>query len=74
MNSPIISDAKYDQIKLNYKLENDYSFLKKKDSVQNQVGTYNKKILKNKHSFPLSLSNTFNSEGMKGAIIKISII
>ena len=75
LNSPIISDAKYDQIKIELiKLENNYSFLKEKNSIQDQVGApIIKKFKKIKHSKPmLSLSNTFNSENMKDFISKIS--
>ena len=75
LDSPIISDAKYDQIKIELiELENDYSFLKEKNSIQDQVGApIIKKFKKIKHSKPmLSLSNTFNSENMKDFISKIS--
>ncbi len=75
LDSPIISDAKYDQIKIELiKLENNYSFLKEKNSIQDQVGApIIKKFKKIKHSKPmLSLSNTFNSENMKDFISKIS--
>ena len=56
------------------KLENNYSFLKEKNSIQDQVGApIIKKFKKIKHSKPmLSLSNTFNSENMKDFISKIS--
>ena len=74
LDSPIISDAKYDQIKIELiKLENNYSFLKEKSYSRSSRCTYNKKIQKIKHSKPmLSLSNTFNSENMKDFISKIS--
>ncbi len=75
LDSPLISDSEYDKIK-NYilKLEKDFSFLKKKDSIQNQIGApLTKKFKKIKHSTPmLSLSNTFDAEGMKDFINKIS--
>ncbi len=75
LDSPLISDSEYDKIK-NYilKLEKDYSFLKKKDSIQNQIGApLTKKFKKIKHSTPmLSLSNTFDAEGMEDFINKIS--
>ena len=48
LDSPIISDAKYDQIKIELiKLENNYSFLKKKFYSRSSRCTYNKKIQKN---------------------------
>ena len=75
LDSPLISDAKYDKIKKEIlKLEKDFSFLKKKGSIQNQIGApVTKKFKKIKHSKPmLSLSNTFNYEGMKDFISKIA--
>ncbi len=75
LDSPIISDAKYDQIKNEIlKLERDFTYLKTNQSIEDQVGApLTKKFKKIKHSKPmLSLSNTFNSEGMKDFISKIS--
>ncbi len=75
LDSPLVSDAKYDQIKYNViKLEKDFPNLKIKDSVQDQVGApLTKKFKKIKHLKPmLSLSNTFNADGMMDFISKIS--
>ena len=75
LDTPLVSDAKYDQIKREIvKLEKDFNFLKKNKSIENQVGApVTKKFKKIKHSIPmLSLSNTFNSEGMKDFISKIA--
>ena len=75
LDSPIVSDAKYDEIKKEIvKMESDFSYLKKKQSVQDQVGApVTKKFKKIKHSKPmLSLSNTFDSKGMDDFISKIS--
>ena len=75
LDSPLVSDLKYDQIKKKIiKLETDHPYLAEKNSVQDQVGApLTKKFKKIKHSKPmLSLSNTFNAEGMKDFISKIS--
>ncbi len=75
LDSPIISDAKYDQIKKDViKLEKEFPYLKIKESVQDQIGApLTKKFKKVKHSKPmLSLSNTFNADGMTDFISKIS--
>ncbi len=75
LDSPLISDAKYDQIKNEViKLEKDFPYLKIKESVQDQIGApLTKKFKKVKHLKPmLSLSNTFNADGMKDFISKIS--
>ncbi len=75
LDSPLVSDAKYDQIKYNViKLEKEFPYLKIKESVQDQVGApLTKKFRKIKHLKPmLSLSNTFNADGMMDFISKIS--
>ncbi len=75
LDSPLISDSKYDQIKNEIlKLERDFTYLKTDQSVEDQVGApLTKKFKKIKHSKPmLSLSNTFNSEGMEDFLSKIS--
>tara|TARA_B100001057_G_scaffold499074_1_gene608394 strand:- start:5229 stop:7259 length:2031 start_codon:yes stop_codon:yes gene_type:complete len=75
LDSPIISDAKYDQIKQEIlKLEKNFTYLKKDKSISDQVGApVTKKFKKIKHSKPmLSLSNTFNSKGMEDFISKIA--
>ena len=75
LDSPLVSDLKYDQIKSEIiKLENDFPYLKGKKAVIDQVGApITNKFKKIKHSLPmLSLSNTFNAEGMKDFMNKIS--
>ena len=75
LDTPLVSDSKYDQIKSEViKLERDFPYLKSKNSILDQIGApLTKKFKKIKHSRPmLSLSNTFNSEGMKDFISKIS--
>ncbi len=75
LDSPLVADSKYDKIKSELiKLEKKYSFLKKNTSIQDEIGApLTKKFSKIKHSKKmLSLSNTFNSEGMKDFINKIS--
>ena len=75
LDSPLVSDAKYDQIKNNLiKLEKAFPYLKNKESVQDQVGApLTNKFKKIKHLKPmLSLSNTFNADGMMDFISKIS--
>ncbi len=75
LDSPIISDAKYDQIKDEIiKLENDFPHLIGKKSIQDQIGApITKKFKKIKHSIPmLSLSNTFDSKGMEDFINKVA--
>ena len=75
LDTPLVSDSKYDQIKIEViKLERDFPYLKSKNSILDQIGAPStKKFKKIKHSRPmLSLSNTFNSEGMKDFISKIS--
>ncbi len=75
LDSPLVTDSKYDKIKNEIiKLENDFPKLKKKSSISEQVGApLSKKFKKIKHSIPmLSLSNTFNEEGMKDFISKVS--
>ncbi len=75
LDSPLISDTKYDQIKQNLiKLEKEFPYLKIKGSVQNQVGApLTNKFKKIKHLKPmLSLSNTFNADGMIDFTNKIS--
>ncbi len=75
LDSPLITDSEYDKIKTQIiKMEIDYPFLKIKNSIQDQVGApLTKKFKKIKHSKPmLSLSNTFNIDGMKDFISKVS--
>jgi len=75
LDSPLVSDVKYDRIKNDIiKLEEEFPYLKAKVSVQDQVGApLTKKFKKIKHLIPmLSLSNTFNADGMKDFISKIS--
>ena len=75
LDSPLISDSKYDQIKSEIvKLEKDFPYLVENKSVQDNIGApITKKFKKIKHSKPmLSLSNTFNSSGMVDFIGKIS--
>ena len=62
-DSPKISDAKYDKIKKDaFKLEKDYPFLKKIQTISDIVGAKpSNKFTKIKHLRPmLSLSNAFN--------------
>ena len=51
LDSPLVSDAKYDQIKDEIiKLEKDFPYLAKKDSIKDQVGApVTKKFKKIKH-------------------------
>ena len=75
LDSPLVTDSKYDQIKSEIiKLENDFPYLATKNSIQDQVGApVTKKFKKIKHSIPmLSLSNTFDVNGMEDFISKIS--
>ena len=75
LDSPLISDGKYDKIKRELiNLEEKYTFLKKESSIQTKVGApVTKKFKKIKHSKPmLSLSNTFDEKGMEDFISKIS--
>ena len=75
LDSPLVTDSKYDQIKNEViKLEKEFPYLKAKESIQDQIGApVTKKFKKIKHSKPmLSLSNTFNAEGIKDFISKIS--
>ena len=75
LDSPLVNDSQYDKIKNEIiKLENEFPQLKKKSSISDQVGApLSKKFKKIKHSIPmLSLSNTFNVEGMKDFISKVS--
>ncbi len=75
LDSPLITDYQYDQIKKEIiKFEKDFPFLKEKKSIQDQVGApVTKRFKKIKHSKQmLSLSNTFNAEGMKDFISKVS--
>jgi len=74
-DKPIISDEKYDVIKLEVlKLEQKYSYLKSKNSPSNKVGfTPSSKFKKIKHLKPmLSLSNAFQKDDMKDFLSKIS--
>ncbi len=75
LDSPLVSDSKYDQVKTEIiKLEKNFPYLINKNSIQDQIGApVTKKFKKIRHSRPmLSLSNTFNEEGMKDFISKIS--
>ncbi len=75
LDSPIVSDAEYDKAKTALvKLENKFTYLKKYGSIESKVGApVVKKFKKIKHSIPmLSLSNTFNAEGMEDFISKVS--
>ena len=75
LDSPLVSDSKYDQIKNEIiKLEKEFPYLKVKNSIKDQIGApVTKKFKKIKHSKPmLSLSNTFNAKGMEDFISKIS--
>ena len=75
LDSPLVNDSQYDKIKNEIiKLENEFPQLKKKSSISDQIGApLSKKFKKIKHSIPmLSLSNTFNVEGMKDFISKVS--
>ena len=67
-DNPIISDAKYDELKRNLlEQEKKFPFLKKIDSVSKLVGAKpSNKFKKIKHLKPmLSLSNTFDKNGIK---------
>ena len=75
LDSPLVNDSQYDKIKNEIiKLENEFPQLKKKVRSQIKLALlYRKKFKKIKHSIPmLSLSNTFNVEGMKDFISKVS--
>ncbi len=75
LDSPLISDSKFDQLKNEIiKLEKDFPYLRKNNSITDQVGApVLKKFKKIKHAKQmLSLSNTFDSKGMKDFINKIS--
>ena len=75
LDSPLVTDTIYDQIKNEViRLEKEFPYLRAKNSVLDQVGApVTKKFKKIKHSKPmLSLSNTFNAEGMEDFISKIS--
>ncbi len=66
-SKPIISDAKFDELKNEIiNLEKKYTFLKSKISPNNAVGfTPSKMFEKHKHKVPmLSLSNAFDSEDL----------
>ena len=70
-----MTDDKYDLIKREIiELENEFPYLIREKSVQDQVGApITKKFKKIKHAKPmLSLSNTFNADGMNDFINKIS--
>ena len=73
-DKPKISDAEYDQIKIEaLKLENRYSFLKNYQSINSIIGAkpFNK-FKKIKHLSPmLSLANAFNFEDMQDFLKKI---
>ena len=66
-NNPIVSDAKYDQLKTEIlELEKKYQFLQSKDSPTKIVGHKpSKNFKKAKHKVPmLSLSNAFSEEDL----------
>ncbi len=54
LDTPIVSDSKYDQIKSEViKLERDFPYLKSKNSILDQIGApLTKKFKKIKHSRP----------------------
>ena len=75
LDSPLVTDDKYDLIKREIiELENEFPYLIGEKSVQDQVGApITKKFKKIKHAKPmLSLSNTFNADGMNDFISKVS--
>ena len=66
-DQPIIQDSKFDELKVEIlKLEKQYSYLKKIESISNIIGFKpSKKFEKIKHSKPmLSLSNAFEKNDM----------
>ena len=75
LDSPLASDAEYDDAKKNLiKLEEQFTYLKKYGSIKSKVGApITNKFKKIKHSIPmLSLSNTFNADSMQDFINKVS--
>ncbi len=75
LDSPLVSDKEYDILKIKLiSLERKFPFLKKEGSVLNNIGApVTKKFKKIEHSQPmLSLSNTFDKDGMSDFISKIS--
>ncbi len=75
LDSPLVSDHKYDLLKITIlNLEKKYPYLAKGNSVSDEVGApLTKRFKKIKHSQPmLSLSNTFDKEGMEDFIKKIT--
>ena len=75
LDSPLITDEKYDILKEDLLLmEKDFPFLKKKRTELEKVGApLTKKFKKIKHSKPmLSLSNVFDRKGMNDFINKIA--
>ncbi len=73
-DSPIISDAEFDKLKIEiFELEKKYSFLKKKFSINKIVGSPpSNKFKKINHLIPmLSLSNAFNKSNMEDFIKKV---
>ena len=75
LDSPLVTDAKYDKIKQDLiNLEEEFTFLKEIESIQNKVGApVTKRFKKIKHAKPmLSLSNTFNVKGVDDFVSKIS--
>ena len=75
LDSPLVTDAKYDKIKQDLiNLEEEFTFLKETESIQNKVGApVTKRFKKIKHAKPmLSLSNTFNVKGVDDFVSKIS--
>ncbi len=75
LDSPIVSDKKYDELKNELlELENKNNYLKNYSTSLNEVGApITKKFKKVKHSEPmLSLSNAFNIGDMEDFISKIT--
>ena len=74
-DAPKITDSEYDDLKKEIiDLENNYPFLKKKETVDSIIGSKpSNKFNKIKHLSPmLSLSNAFNKEDMKDFLKKIN--
>ncbi len=74
-SSPIITDSEYDKLKKDIiKLENNFNFLKSKESPSLSIGSKpSKNFLKSKHRVKmLSLSNAFDLNDLKNFEKKIS--
>ena len=75
LDSPLVSDSEYDKIKSEIiQLEKNFPQLREKESIQDKIGApVTKKFKKIKHLKPmLSLSNTFNTDGMQDFLSKVS--